>query len=115
MKKKAVIKSEKSLSLITGLIKKKVYNKVFSIYGDAYSVNTEEVIKGQLNRIIVSSRYHMLTKSAMDSVWEIIDEYENKYDNCVFGIIDTRPYLDSNGEIWLHEPVIEITVRIYDL
>lgn len=114
MKKKAVIKSEKSLSLITGLIKKKVYNKVFSIYGDTYFVNTEEVIKGQINRIIVSSRYHMLTKLAMDSVWEIIDEYENKYDNCVFGLIDTRPYFVSDNEIWLHEPVVEITVRIYE-
>jgi hypothetical protein len=52
-----------------------------------------------------------MMKCVIDTVWEVVDEYEKKYGNCICGLIDTRPYLASDNETWLHMPVIEIAVR----
>ena len=112
MKKQAVIKSERSLNMVTNLYVKKVANKIG--YLSYYQVKKEDCVKGSINHIIIlSEESHMLTKTAIDSVWEVVDEMEKKYDSdCVCATIQTRPYLTKDGSTFLHQPVIEIMVRV---
>ena len=111
MKKQFVIKSERVLNQITHLIYKKVYNKTFSIWQDDYKVEVLNLVKGNLSQIIVYSDYRLISKCVIDTVWEVISEYENKYGDCVYGLIGSRPYLCKDNTTWLTMPVIEITVR----
>lgn len=111
MKKQSVIKSERVLNQVSKLIFKKVCGRVYSIWGSTYKVEIEDWVKGNIKHIIVSSpAHHLMMKCVIDTVWEVVDEYEKKYGNCVCGLIDTRPYLASDNETWLHMPVIEIAV-----
>lgn len=112
MKKLAVIKSERAMNQVTKIMVKKLRNKV-AIY-HSYEVSVEEYLKGRINHIVIKSKSHMLTKVACDSAWEVIDEYEAKYGQCIYGTIQTRPYYTSDGKYELHQPVIEIGVRVYE-
>lgn len=112
MKKQAVIKSERSLNMVTNLYAKKIANSISCF--SYYQVKKEECVKGSINHIVIlSEESHMLTKSVIDSVWEVVDEMEKKYDSyCVCATIQTRPYLTKDGSTFLHQPVIEIIVRV---
>ena len=100
MKNLAVIKSARSLN-----------NKV-SFYGGVH-VEVQEWLKGHTNLIVVWFDHNMLFMSGIDTVQEITDQLEAKYDNyCVCTSIQTRPYLASDNETWLHRPVIEVMLRI---
>ena len=82
---------------------------------DYYHVDKEDYLKGKINHIVIWADSHMLTKTAIDRAFEVIDEYEEKYDSmCISGTIQTRPYLMSDGVTFLHMPVIEVSVRIYE-
>ena len=97
--------------MVSKLLEEKLRNKVAFFGG--YEVKNQEWLKGIINRIVIRSEYHMLTKSVIDSAWEVINEYEAKYDShCICATIQTAPYLTKDGNDWLHEPTIEITVRV---
>lgn len=115
MKKLSVIKSAKSLNMVTNLYAKKITNVIS--YLSNYQVKTEDCIKGKINHIIVlSEESRMLTKPAIDSVWGVVDELEKKYDkDCICATIQTRPYLTKDGSTFLHQPVIEIMVRVKEI
>ena len=109
--KQLTIKSSRGLSMVSKVLETKLRNKV-AIFED-YEVKNQEWLKGIINRIVIRSKYHMLTKSVIDYVWEVIDEYEAKYDtHCICATIQTAPYLTNDGSDWLHEPTIEITLRV---
>ena len=113
MKKLAVIKSERGLKMVTNLIAKKVSNKI--AFADSYHVEVEEYLKGRINHVVIKADHHMLFKCVIDSIWEVVDEYEAKYDShFICALITTRPYLTTDGKDWLHMPVVEIGVRIKD-
>lgn len=110
--KKSRINSERSLKQVTSLFAKKLVNKV-AIF-EYYHVETEEWVKGSINHVVIWGDSHMLTKAVIDTAWEIIDEYEEKYESmCICGTIQTKPYLTKDGYT-LHMPVIEICVRIWE-
>lgn len=110
MKNLAVIKNVRSLKRVTNLIESKVRGHV--AYLSNHNVKSEEWVEGSTYRIIVTNDYHIITKTVIDEVWEVINEYEKKYDSdCVYGTIQTAPYLTKSGD-FLHEPTIEIIVRI---
>ena len=110
MKNLAIIKNARSLKRVANLIESKVRGHVACL--SDYSVKSQEWVEGSIYRIIVTSNYHILTKTAIDLVWEIIDEYEKKYNSdCVYGTIQSAPYLTKSRE-WLHQPTIEIIVRV---
>lgn len=111
MKKLAVIKSEKSLVMVTKLYAKKIREHL-AFYGYAH-VDVEESVLGKNFNIVVWFDHNMLCFSGIDSVREITDVMEKKYDkDCVCTTIQTRPYLTKSGEYWLHRPVIEIMLRV---
>lgn len=111
MKKLAVIKSEKSLEMVTNLYAKKIMGKI-AFYGDVH-VDVEKYVKGQINHIVVWFDHNMLCFAGLDSVREITDAMEQKYDHfCVCTTIQTRPYLTKDGKYWLHRPVVEISLRV---
>lgn len=111
MKKLAVIKSGKSLEMVTNLYAKKLREHL-AFYGYAH-VDVEKSVIGKTNNIVVWFDHNMLCFSGMDSVREITDVMEKKYDqHCVCTTIQTRPYLTKSGEYWLHRPVIEIMLRV---
>ena len=114
MKKQAVIKSERSLKMVTNLVAKKVANRLWRY--KTYQVEVKELVKGKINHVIIKNeRSHMLTKYAIDDAWVVIDEYEKKYaHNCVYGTIQTRPYLTEDLKDLLSMPVIEICVRVHE-
>ena len=96
--------------MVSNLVNEKVINKV-AIYSD-YNVKLQEVIKGEINRVVIRSNWHIITKTIIDSVWEVVDEYSKKYDNnCIYATIQSAPYLTKSGD-FLHEPTIEITIRV---
>lgn len=111
MKNLAVIKSARSLNMVTKLYAEKLSNKV-SFY-DGVHVEVEEWLKGKINHIVVWFDHNMLFMSPIDTVREITDQLEAKYDNhCVCTSIQTRPYLASDNKTWLHRPVVEVMLRI---
>ena len=113
MKKLAVIKSERGLNMVTKIMAEKLLNKIAIFRG--YQVKTEDYVDGKINHIVICSDSHMLTKSVIDVAWEVIDEYEAKYESmCICATIQTRPYLTKDGKYELHMPVIEVSVRIYE-
>ena len=104
-----VIKSERGLNNVTKLIYEKVTNAV-SVYG-GYNAKREVYINGKINQIIIASVHHFLTKPVIDSVWVVINEYQQKYvDGSIYGIIETRPYFTAEGDM-LHGAVITITIK----
>lgn len=106
---KKVIKSERGLNNVTKLVYEKVTNAV-SIYG-GYNAKREVYINGKINQITIASDYHCFTKPVIDSVWEVINEYQNKYvDGSIYGLIGTSPYFTAKGDM-LHEAVIYITIK----
>ena len=110
--KKSRINSERSLKMVTNLLAKKLVKKV-EIFKN-YHVETEEWVKGYLNHIVIWGDSRMLKKSVIDTAWEIIDEYEEKYESmCICGTIQTKPYLLEDGYT-LHMPIIEICVRVWE-
>ena len=83
-----------------------------AFYGDAH-VNVEKYLKGKINHIVVWFDHGMLCFAGLDSVREITDAMEQKYDReCVCTTIQTRPYLTQDGKYWLHRPVVEISLRV---
>lgn len=111
MKKLAVIKSERAMNQVTKIMVNKLRNKV-EIFKN-YEVSVEEYLKGRINHIVIKADSHMLTKTVCDVAWEVINEYEEKYEAmCICGTIQTRPYYTEDGKYELHQPVIEISVRV---
>ena len=89
-------------------------NNAVGIYGN-YHVDQEDYLKGKINHIVIWADSRMLTKPAIDTAFEVIDKYQEKYESmCICGTIQTRPYLMSDGVTFLHMPVIEVGVRIYE-
>lgn len=112
MKKQLVIKSERGLNTVTNIIASKV-RCALSIY-DGVNVSVEEYVKGDIKQITVWFDYHMLCFPCIDRLREVTDAYEEKYGDCVYATIQTRPYLASDHKTWLSMPVVEITVRRMD-
>lgn len=116
MKKQLVIKSERGLNIVTNLIAKKLSNKLSAIWDDTYTVSVQDEIFGKSMQIIITPSHHMIFKCFIDTVWEIIDEYEKKYNhNCITPLITTRPYLANDNRTWLHTPVVEINLRVMEV
>ena len=110
MKNQATI-SKRTLTKVTNLIATKVSNAV-SFYGNAH-VEVKEYLKGSIMQVEVWFDHHMLCFAGLDTIREVTDAYEEKYDaNCICTTIQTRPYLLSDGETFLHMPVVEIMVRV---
>ena len=111
MKKKSVIKSARVLKMVTNLYAGKLRNAV-GFYGNAH-VDVEEYLQGRINHIVIWFEHDMLFMAGIDSVREITDCMEAKYDmGCVCTSIQTRPYLASDDKTWLHRPVIEVMLRV---
>ena len=111
MKNLAIIKSERSLNMVTNLYAKKVKNAVY--FYDSVHVDVEDFLKGKIKNIVVWCDHHMMFFPVIDSVREVIDEVEKKYDSyCVVASFQTKPYLAKDNETWLSMPVIEISFRV---
>ena len=94
--------------MIANNLHKKVAKEI-EFYYSGFEVSIEEYLKGEIYHIIVKSKCHILTKPVIDNAWNVVNMYSKKYKD-IFAIIDTQPYL-TNNNIFLHEPVIRITVK----
>ena len=88
----------------------KLRKKLDNTFGDCCNVEVEE-ITDMLTRVIVSEKHHGITFSVSDSIREITDAYEKKYDTGVTtSYLDTRPYYASSIDEWLTELIVVVSV-----
>lgn len=109
--KKLVIKSERARRTVANIIAKKVSSKLAATYGDVCSVDVNDV-GVDYTWVIIRESHHGVTLAVIDSVREITDAYENKYEiGQVCTYLDTYPYLASDNETWLYGIQLVVSVR----
>ena len=115
MKKQNIIASASAHTRITNLVVEKIKNAV-SFFSDAPTVEIDELRTSTWYKIIVvkNEKSHILTFAEIDTVREVVDGFCKKYKGMGY-VMDTRPYLAQDGETFLHMPVMEISVRRYEL
>lgn len=114
MKKQITITKVSVQKRIAGLIESKVRGAV-SIFSE-----TPEVRRGTVGdyweEITVAPAgfcKNVLTFSEIDTVREVVDKYIKKYHGIGY-CIGTRPYLASDNDTWLSQPIMKIDIRRYD-
>lgn len=115
MKKQHIIASASAHTRIANLVVEKIKNAV-SFFSDAPTVEIDELRTSSWYKVIVvkNEKSHILTFAEIDTVREVVDKYCKKYKGMGY-VMDTRPYLASDHETFLHMPVMEINVRRYEL
>lgn len=113
MKKQHIIASASAHTRIANLIVTKIKNAI-SFFSNAPTVEVDELKSGSWYKVIVvkNEKSHILTFAEIDTVREVVDEFSKKYKGMGY-VMDTRPYLASDHETFLHMPVMEISVRRY--
>lgn len=108
---KLVIKSERARQTVANIIAKKVSSKLAATYGDVCSVDVKDV-GVDYTWVIIRESHHGVTLAVIDSVREITDAYENRYEiGQVSTYLDTYPYLASDNETWLYGIQLVVSVR----
>lgn len=113
--KKSTITKASAQTRVANLIVTKIQNAL-QIFSDPAEVEISELESSSMYKVIHVKQNHnirILTFSEIDTVREVVDKFAKKYHGIGYVMI-SRTYLAQDGETWLNQPVMEITVRKYD-
>lgn len=112
MKKKCTIIKSSIKTRIANLIIKDVKNAL-TIFSNPADVSILESLSCDDCTVIEVKQNHgtrILSFAEIDEVREVVDKFKNKYHGICY-YMDVAPYLAQDGETWLHQPTMEISVR----
>lgn len=113
--KKITITKANVQSRVANLIVKNVQNAL-TMFSDAAEVKIAEYKSCSYYKVITVKHTigtRILTFPEIDEVRKVVDKMAEKYHGIGY-YMDSETYLAQDGETWLNQPVMEITVRKYD-
>jgi hypothetical protein len=112
--KKITITKVSAQTRVANLMASKIRGAV-SIFSDAPTVEQAKAGTQFLVIEIIPAERHswMLTFAEIDTVREVVAEFEKKYHGITY-YMTTRPYLADDNKTWLSKPVMTIDIQRFD-
>jgi hypothetical protein len=113
--KKITITKARTQTRVANLIVKEVNNAI-SFFSDPSEAKIDEAKSCGYYKVIEVKQNHgcrILTFAEIDIIRGVVDKFCKKY-NGIGYYMDTAPYLAQDGETWLHQPVMCISIPRYD-